>query len=155
MFFSTYLPHDASLYHKISLLKLKQNVHRNLLNSSSTWAIGKYTFIGVSVTKINESPKECKATYYPGNPPWKHFPVKKNCHEKMSCLMNSGSWFSTRSCGNPKVQPASQCLWAHFSPLYLIPWLNILTSVKNLPVCAVPVWHFPPSSEMQIATRKE
>lgn len=147
--FSVLICDMMHLYITTPMLKLKENVHRDLLNSLSAQAIGKYAFIGVSVTEINESPKGCEAMYYPANPPCQHFPVKKNYHGKMSCLMNNRCWFSSWSCGNLKIQPASHSLSVGtlLTP-YLIPWLNLSRSVKNFPVRAVPVWHFPPSSEM-------
>lgn len=47
-------------------------------------------------------------------------------------------------------------LCAYTSNLYMwYPQLSILQSVKNLPVYVLPVWYFPPSSWMQIATCKE
>lgn len=68
-------------------------------NTLSTIIIGKHSFISVSVTKVNESPKESKATYYLENPFCKNLrkvkEVKENYHNRMSCLMKNGCWLNT------------------------------------------------------------
>lgn len=55
----------------------------------STLVVGKHSFNSVSVTKVNESPKDCVATHYLENPFCKNFLIKENYRDSMSCPMKN------------------------------------------------------------------